>query len=104
MYFQNFRQTVYQRGGQREGSPHYVFLYSDDEDCGPEDIPLQPRRCAKAPPRQVEVIKVLLKTEDTLQALALRYQCTVSYAIQKNLLQGDAKSASIDLYSVGNEK
>lgn len=69
---------VYQRGNQREGSPHYVLLYSDDEHSGDESsIPLQPRIKAASLPRKVEVINVPLKSEDTLQALALRYRCTV---------------------------
>ncbi|XP_031833503.1 lysM and putative peptidoglycan-binding domain-containing protein 3 [Nomia melanderi] len=70
---------VYQRGSQREGSPHYVFLYSDDETSEDEDnIPLQPRKKTASLPRKVEVINVQLKSEDTLQALALRYRCTIS--------------------------
>lgn len=69
---------VYQRGNQREGSPHYVFLYSDDENSGEEEtISLQPRSRTTSLPRKVEVITVQLKPEDTLQALALRYRCTV---------------------------
>lgn len=70
---------VYQRGNQRDGSPHYVFLYSDDENSGDEgSIPLQQRIKLTSLPRKVEVINVLLKPEDTLQALALRYRCTIS--------------------------
>ncbi|XP_076665841.1 lysM and putative peptidoglycan-binding domain-containing protein 3 isoform X2 [Andrena cerasifolii] len=70
---------VYQRGNQREGSPHYVLLYSDDEHSGDEsNIPLQARIKAASLPRKVEVINVPLKSEDTLQALALRYRCTIS--------------------------
>ncbi|XP_043258134.1 lysM and putative peptidoglycan-binding domain-containing protein 3 [Colletes gigas] len=70
---------VYQRGNQREGSPHYVFLYSDDENSeNEENIPLQPRTKTTSLPRKVEVINVQLKSEDTLQALALRYRCTIS--------------------------
>ncbi|KZC06292.1 PREDICTED: lysM and putative peptidoglycan-binding domain-containing protein 3 [Dufourea novaeangliae] len=70
---------VYQRGNQREGSPHYVFLYSDDDNSEDDDnIPLQPRNKTESVPRKVEVINVPLKTEDTLQALALRYRCTIS--------------------------
>ncbi|XP_076657093.1 lysM and putative peptidoglycan-binding domain-containing protein 3 [Halictus rubicundus] len=73
------RQMVYQRGNQREGSPHYVFLYSDDEASEEEDnIPLQPRNKSLSLPRKVEVINVQLKPEDTLQAVALRYRCTIS--------------------------
>ncbi|XP_053986172.1 lysM and putative peptidoglycan-binding domain-containing protein 3 [Hylaeus volcanicus] len=70
---------VYQRGNQRDGSPHYVFLYSDDENSGNEDnIPLQSCTKVKSLPRKVEVINVQLNSEDTLQALALRYRCTIS--------------------------
>ncbi|CAL7949878.1 unnamed protein product [Xylocopa violacea] len=73
------RQMVYQRGTQRDGSPHYVFLYSDDENSGDEDaIPLQQRNKSVSLPRKVEVINVPLKSDDTLQALALRYRCTIS--------------------------
>lgn len=86
------RQTVYQRGSQREGSPHYVFLYSDDEDDHEkEGIPLEPRNRAKTVPRKVEVIKVSLKPEDTLQALALRYRCTVSNSKNSNSLEKISK-------------
>ncbi|XP_078034844.1 uncharacterized protein LOC144468912 [Augochlora pura] len=70
---------VYHRGNQREGSPHYVFLYSDDEASQDEDdIPLQPRNKTASLPRKVEVINVQLKPEDTLQALAVRCRCTIS--------------------------
>ncbi|KAF3430169.1 hypothetical protein E2986_05817 [Frieseomelitta varia] len=70
---------VYQRGNQRDGSPHYVFLYSDDENSGDEEsISLQQRTKLTSLPRKVEVINVPLKSEDTLQALALRYRCTIS--------------------------
>ncbi|XP_043792184.1 lysM and putative peptidoglycan-binding domain-containing protein 3 isoform X2 [Apis laboriosa] len=73
---------VYQRGNQRDGSPHYVFLYSDDENSGDEEtISLQ--QCNKSLPRKVEVIYVPLKSEDTLQALALRYRCTRINKIHK---------------------
>ncbi|KAK2589230.1 hypothetical protein KPH14_002032 [Odynerus spinipes] len=75
----NLRQMVYQRGNQKEGSPHYVFLYSDDENSGDEEnFTLQPRTSSASPPRKVEVINVLVKPEDTLQALALRYRCMIS--------------------------
>lgn len=70
---------VYQRGNQREGSPHYVLLYSDEENSGDEEgIPMQPCRRNASQPRKVEVINVQLKSDDTLQALALRYRCTIS--------------------------
>ncbi|KAG7202986.1 hypothetical protein KM043_010118 [Ampulex compressa] len=72
-------QMVYQRGNQREGSPHYVLLYSEDENSGDEDgIPLQIHRKTTSLPQKVEVINVQLKPDDTLQALALRYHCTIS--------------------------
>ncbi|CAD6208229.1 GSCOCG00010481001-RA-CDS [Cotesia congregata] len=70
------RNIPYQRGNQRDKSPHYVFLYSDDE-VDDEEVPLQVRK-HKSTPRKVEVIVVNLKPEDTLQALALRYHCTIS--------------------------
>lgn len=74
--YATFKQMVYQRGNQRDGSPHYVLLYSDDENSGNEEsIPLQ--KTTKSLPRKLEVINVPLKSEDTLQALALRYRCTV---------------------------
>lgn len=72
-----FRYTAYQRVNQREGSPHYVLLYSDDENED-ENIPLKSRKDHNNCPRKVEVINVTLKPDDTLQALALRYRCTVS--------------------------
>lgn len=72
----HFRQTIYLRG--RESSPHYVFLHSDDESgTDEENISLQ---TIKRPTslRKIQVINVQIKPEDTLQALALRYRCTVS--------------------------
>lgn len=70
---------VYLRGNQKEGSPHYVFLYSDDENSGDEEnFALQSRTNSASSPRKVEVINVLVKPEDTLQALSLRYRCTIS--------------------------
>ncbi|XP_071641451.1 uncharacterized protein [Temnothorax longispinosus] len=69
------RQTIHLRG--RESSPHYVFLHSDDESSTDEDnISL---RAIKRPIslRKIQVINVQIKPEDTLQALALRYRCTV---------------------------
>ncbi|XP_018339793.1 PREDICTED: lysM and putative peptidoglycan-binding domain-containing protein 3 [Trachymyrmex septentrionalis] len=70
------RQTIHLRG--RESSPYYVFLHSDDEGSTDEDnISLQtikrPTLC-----RKIQVINVQIKPEDTLQALALRYRCTIS--------------------------
>ncbi|KAK0157650.1 hypothetical protein PV328_011361 [Microctonus aethiopoides] len=91
--------TAYQRGNNRDGSPHYVFLYSDDDDNDNDDdddgdndnnddknsyleqIPLQSRKAksgANIYPRKVEVITVTLKPDDTLQALSLRYRCSIS--------------------------
>ncbi|XP_071560109.1 lysM and putative peptidoglycan-binding domain-containing protein 3 isoform X1 [Temnothorax nylanderi] len=70
------RQTIHLRG--RESSPHYVFLHSDDESSTDEDnISL---RAIKRPTslRKIQVINVQIKPEDTLQALALRYRCTIS--------------------------
>lgn len=95
----SFRQMVYQRGNQRDGSPHYVFLYSDDENSGDEEnIPLQQRNKPTSLPRKVEVINVPLKSEDTLQALALRYRCTVKTQKKikiKNKLQWTQMGSSI---------
>ncbi|XP_008556573.2 lysM and putative peptidoglycan-binding domain-containing protein 4 [Microplitis demolitor] len=71
------RHIPYQRGNQRDKSPHYVFLYSDDE-VEDEEIPLQLRKQHKSLPKKIEVIIVNLKPEDTLQALSLRYHCTIS--------------------------
>lgn len=79
------RQTVYHRSGQRDGSPHYVLLYSEDENSSGDEekeiYPLQSQfnKRAHSAPRKVEVIKVPIKPEDTLQALALKYACTVSF-------------------------
>ncbi|XP_015514060.1 lysM and putative peptidoglycan-binding domain-containing protein 3 isoform X1 [Neodiprion lecontei] len=73
------RQKVYQRSGQREGSPNYVLLYSDGENSGDEEtIALRTVSKQKSPPRKVEVMKIQLQPEDTLQALSLRYGCTIS--------------------------
>ncbi|KAL0132210.1 hypothetical protein PUN28_000178 [Cardiocondyla obscurior] len=69
------RQTTYLRG--RESSPHYVFLHSDDESSTEEDISLQTIK-RSTPSRKIQVINVQIKPEDTLQALALRYRCTIS--------------------------
>lgn len=61
----------------RESSPHYVFLHSDDESGTDEDnISLQTIKPSLR--RKIQVINVQIKPEDTLQALALRYRCTVS--------------------------
>lgn len=74
------RSMVYQRGIQKEGSPHYVFLYSDDENSDAEEtITLYARSKSTSNPRKVEVISIQLKPDDTLQALALRFRCTVCY-------------------------
>jgi len=67
---------IHQRG--REGSPYYVSLHSDDESSTDEDsIALQTIKRSTLG-RKIEVINVQVKPEDTLQALALRYRCTVS--------------------------
>lgn len=72
------RQTVYHRGNQRDGSPHYVFLYPDDDQSEDEEhFSLQPKNSSTLP-RKIEVINVQVQSEDTLQALALRYHCKVS--------------------------
>jgi hypothetical protein len=74
-----FRQIVYQRGNQKEGSPHYIFLYSEDDQSEDEEhFPLKKRNRKPALPRKIQVINVQIQSEDTLQALALRYQCSVS--------------------------
>ncbi|XP_011498634.1 PREDICTED: lysM and putative peptidoglycan-binding domain-containing protein 4 [Ceratosolen solmsi marchali] len=76
---QKTRQIVYQRGNQKEGSPHYIFLYSEDDQSEDEDhFPLKQRSRKLALPRKIQVINVQIQSEDTLQALALRYQCTIS--------------------------
>lgn len=63
----------------RESSPHYVFLHSDDESGTDEDnISLQTIKRPSSLRRKIQVINVQIKPEDTLQALALRYRCTVS--------------------------
>ncbi|XP_066587544.1 lysM and putative peptidoglycan-binding domain-containing protein 4 [Prorops nasuta] len=75
----NKRQMVYQRGSQREGSPHYEILYSNGENSGDEEhIPLQTNKSSATLSEKVDVITVLIKAEDTLQALSLRYSCTIS--------------------------
>ncbi|KYN11206.1 PREDICTED: lysM and putative peptidoglycan-binding domain-containing protein 3 isoform X1 [Trachymyrmex cornetzi] len=71
------RQTVHLRG--RESSPYYVFLHSDDEGSTDEDnISLQTIKRPTSLCRKIQVINVQIKPEDTLQALALRYRCTIS--------------------------
>ncbi|XP_012055039.1 PREDICTED: lysM and putative peptidoglycan-binding domain-containing protein 3 [Atta cephalotes] len=70
------RQTIHLRG--REGSPYYVFLHSDDEGSTDEDISLQTIKRPTSLCRKIQVINVQIKPEDTLQALALRYRCTIS--------------------------
>ncbi|XP_050464904.1 lysM and putative peptidoglycan-binding domain-containing protein 3 [Cataglyphis hispanica] len=73
----NARQLIYQRG--RESSPYYVFLHSDDESSTDEEnISLQVIKRSTSPRRKIEVINIQVKPEDTLQALALRYRCTIS--------------------------
>lgn len=71
------RQMIHLRG--RESSPHYVFLHSDDESSADEDnISLQTIKRSPSSRRKIQVINVQIKPEDTLQALALRYRCTIS--------------------------
>ncbi|XP_033227425.1 lysM and putative peptidoglycan-binding domain-containing protein 3 [Belonocnema kinseyi] len=84
------RQSVYQRGSQRDASPHYVLLYSDDEQSGDEEnISLQNRSQSHSSPRKVEVIKIQLQPDDTLPALALKYRCTVSELKRINNIHKD---------------
>lgn len=77
------RQSAYQRGNQRESSPSYVLLYSDGDYSGDEEnIPLSNTNIHHEHiPRKVEVIEIRLKSDDTLQALALRYGCRVSFQL-----------------------
>ncbi|XP_018306402.1 lysM and putative peptidoglycan-binding domain-containing protein 3 isoform X2 [Mycetomoellerius zeteki] len=70
----SIRQTIHLRG--RESSPHYVFLHSDDEGST-DNISLQTIKRPTSLYRKIQVINVQIKPEDTLQALALRYRCTV---------------------------
>ncbi|XP_029169297.1 lysM and putative peptidoglycan-binding domain-containing protein 3 [Nylanderia fulva] len=73
----NTRQMIHQRG--RESSPHYVFLHSDDENSTDEEnISLQIIKKSTSSRRKIQVINVQIKPDDTLQALALRYRCTIS--------------------------
>ncbi|KAK0161332.1 hypothetical protein PV327_009813 [Microctonus hyperodae] len=93
--------TAYQRGNNRDGSPHYVFLYSDDDNDDDDDdddnnyleqIPLQSHKAksgANIYPRKVEVITVTLKPDDTLQALSLKYRCTISELKRINNIHKD---------------
>ncbi|XP_011686729.1 PREDICTED: lysM and putative peptidoglycan-binding domain-containing protein 3 isoform X2 [Wasmannia auropunctata] len=70
------RQMIHLRG--RESSPHYVILHSDDESGADEDnISLQTVKRPASLGRKIQVINVQIRPEDTLQALALRYRCTV---------------------------
>ncbi|XP_011686728.1 PREDICTED: lysM and putative peptidoglycan-binding domain-containing protein 3 isoform X1 [Wasmannia auropunctata] len=71
------RQMIHLRG--RESSPHYVILHSDDESGADEDnISLQTVKRPASLGRKIQVINVQIRPEDTLQALALRYRCTIS--------------------------
>lgn len=79
IHFLNIFRQVYQRGSQKEGSPHYVFLYSEDDQSEDEEhFPLKARNSTEPVPRKIQVINVQIQSEDTLQALALRYHCSVS--------------------------
>ncbi|KAL7298288.1 hypothetical protein TKK_0008639 [Trichogramma kaykai] len=84
------RQTSFQRVNQKEGSPKYVYLHSeDDQSEGEEEIyPLKVRK-NPSEPRKVEVIIVQVQTDDTLQALALKYRCTVSELKRINKIHND---------------
>ncbi|KAJ8673727.1 hypothetical protein QAD02_004989 [Eretmocerus hayati] len=84
------RQTPYQRVNQKEGSPNYVFLYSEDDQSEDEEIfPLKTRNISRKLPRKVEVIKVEIQSEDTLQALALRYGCNIAELKRINNIHKD---------------
>lgn len=62
-----------------------MFLYSEDDQSEDEEVfSLKDRNPNRDLPRKVEVINVLIQSEDTLQALALRYHCTVSSYILLN--------------------
>ncbi|XP_014205221.1 lysM and putative peptidoglycan-binding domain-containing protein 3 [Copidosoma floridanum] len=72
------RQIAYQRGNQTESSsPHYVFLYSEDDQSEDEEQLLS-LKVRHPQLRKVEVINVQIQSDDTLQALALRYRCSIS--------------------------
>ncbi|XP_011145449.1 lysM and putative peptidoglycan-binding domain-containing protein 4 isoform X2 [Harpegnathos saltator] len=75
------RQGIHLRGNQKEGSPHYVYL--DEEDCD-ENIILLNINQSSSRLHKIEVINVEVKPGDTLQALALRYSCTISELKQIN--------------------
>ncbi|XP_011646745.1 uncharacterized protein LOC105433251 isoform X2 [Pogonomyrmex barbatus] len=78
------RQMIHLRG--RESSPYYIFLHSDDESSTEEDgISLQTIKSVSLRYHKIEVINVQIKPEDTLQALALRYRCTISSENQDNV-------------------
>ncbi|EFN80565.1 LysM and putative peptidoglycan-binding domain-containing protein 3, partial [Harpegnathos saltator] len=72
---------IHLRGNQKEGSPHYVYL--DEEDCD-ENIILLNINQSSSRLHKIEVINVEVKPGDTLQALALRYSCTISELKQIN--------------------
>ncbi|XP_014479847.1 PREDICTED: lysM and putative peptidoglycan-binding domain-containing protein 3 isoform X1 [Dinoponera quadriceps] len=76
------RQGVHLRGGQKDGSPQYVYL--DEEDCDEDNTFLLNISQSSLGPRKIEVINVEIKPDDTLQALALRYSCTISALKQIN--------------------
>lgn len=96
----NYRQVAYQRGNQKEASPHYVFLYSDDEGSENEEYPMKVSS-SESRPRKIEVINVEIQSEDTLQALALRYRCSVStFLLLKNNLQTNDNNSKLFMYSI----
>ncbi|XP_058792312.1 lysM and putative peptidoglycan-binding domain-containing protein 3 [Phymastichus coffea] len=80
---------AYQRGNQKESSPYYVFLYSDDEKSENDEYPMQKEISSERTPRKIEVINIEVQSEDTLQALALRYQCTISELKRINKIHKD---------------
>lgn len=69
-----FRQ-ICQRGSQREGSPSYVLLHSDEENDVDEDVITLANINRTT---SYNIMNLQIKSDDTLQALALRYRCTVS--------------------------
>lgn len=54
-------------------------MYSEDDQSEDEEVfPMKDRNFKPALPRKVEVINIQIQSDDSLQALALRYHCTVS--------------------------
>ncbi|XP_032667115.1 lysM and putative peptidoglycan-binding domain-containing protein 3 isoform X2 [Odontomachus brunneus] len=75
------RQGIHLRGNQKESSSHYIYL--EEEDCDENNILLNVNQ-STSKFRKIEVINVEVKPGDTLQALALRYSCTISALKQIN--------------------